>query len=398
MKKLIVGAALVWSSMAAGDPVEHPYDGFGSAAIVNGNKKLAHDQAFNEAMRDALVKGAGATIDTASIVEGGTLVQDRIYSHASGYIKSYNMTQDGPDSDDPEVWKVALHDVKIGRGDLTKDMEAIHAMLLGRAHPRLYVLVREQSLETAIGGAKGGKEPPALVQVNQGISLERFESQLTAVGWHFVDPEVASGKVHVENAMTSDLSSLNGRDFSTTGADYVVLGSVVVRPVQGMEKPGMGTDDIKSVELRAVVKIKATDTGETVASVEYSKAKSNLNAASIARVALEEAGDAIAAELSGKVLQRWQKNDTGVGSVHLLVSVADYDVLQAFEEQVQKGVANVKDVKEMSFNDGKADLSVMMQGTSSKQLAGSLSGKSVKGMQIKVSKVTEHTVEVKLVK
>jgi hypothetical protein len=87
-----------------------------------------------------------------------------------------------------------------------------------------------------------------------------------------------------------------------------------------------------------------------------------------------------------------------VGNLHVLASVADYDGLQAFEEQIQKGVANVKSVDEVSFNDGKADLSVMLAGTNPKQLANSINNKSVKGTTVKVTRVTTNTVEVKLVK
>jgi len=392
MTKLLIAAACLFTALpalAATDIAVVPGPVLGEAAVENGNTKVAREAALHNAMRDALQRGAGAVIDSASLVEGGTLVQDRIFVHANGYIKSYDIGTDGVEDG---VYNVSISNVHVGLGDLSKDMAAVHAMLMQHAHPRLYMLIREQSIEST--GSGSGKDPAPLASLSQGITEQRIASQLAAVGWHIVDPEVASGKVHVENALTTDLAGMNGRDFATTGAEFVALGSVVVRPMSA----GEGSMGARSVELRAVIKIKATDTGETVASVEDSKTVPGIDYVTSARKALEQAGDEVTAALSKQVLENWRKRDNGVGQLHLHVAVADYEILQALEAQIQKGVANVKGVDEVSFNDGKADLAVSVAGTNSKQLAGSLSNKSVKGMQIKVTKVTANTVEVKLVK
>lgn len=390
MKKLIFVVVLLTALPALAkdfEMVSGPISG--SAAIENGNVKLAREQALQDAMRQALVAGAGAVIDAVSVVEGGTLVQDRIFVHANGYIKDYQI---GTDRAEDGVYNISLSAIKVGLGDLTADMAKIHAMLQERGHPRLYALVREQAVEAVNGEMGKGHPAEVMGQINQSLVVHRLESQMTTVGWIFVDPEVASGKVHVENALTTDLAGLNGRDFVTTGADYVILGSVTARPVGQSE---MGTP----IEVRAIIKIKATDTGETMASVEYSKLRPCVAGyVSCSRVALEEAGDEVAKALSGQVLKTWNSKSNGVGSLHVNVAVADYDVLQALEDQIQKSVANVKSVNEVSFNDGRADLAVMLAGTNSKQLANALNNKSVKGTTIKVTRVTEHGVEVKLVK
>jgi hypothetical protein len=63
---------------------------------------------------------------------------------------------------------------------------------------------------------------------------------------------------------------------------------------------------------------------------------------------------------------------------------------------LKNNVSGVKSVDEVSFNDGKADISVVTAGANTKQLAGALSNKSVKGLNVKVTKVTANTLEVKL--
>ena len=241
---------------------------------------------------------------------------------------------------------------------------------------------------------KDKKDTGTMAQLSQGIVEEGLISKMRPIGWQFVDPQIASGKVHVENAMTTDLGNLNGKDFALTGADYVILGSVVVRPLEGAQQYNVTT-----VQLRTVLYVKATYTGDTIASLEKSEnVASTGSLIETSTKAMEKASDELAETLQKQVLETWRKQRNGVGKVTLTVAVADYDTLQAFEEQLQKGVANVKSVDEVSFNDGKAEISVGLQGTSPKQLAGSLSNKSIKGMQVKVTKVTTNTVEVKLVR
>lgn len=406
MKRILLSAALVLTGApllahadSAVTEVCNAGPCSGEAAIENGNKKLAREQALEAALRDALVKGAGAELDSATETEGGTLLQDRIFMHANGYVKGYQLEDD---REDDGTWVVKISHVKVGTGDLSRDVQAVKAEIARQGHPRLYALIREQSIESVTGDnptaapkdKKAAEVTPAAL--GQGVVQEALVSHLRPLGWKFVDPEVASGKVHVENALTTDLQNLNGRDFATTGADYVILGSVVVRPEKA---GGMTGNALSTVLVRTVLYVKSTDTGDTVASVEKtSPVSSALSLNEAASKAMEQAGSELAEALQKQVLETWRANRNGVGKVMLSVAVADYDVLQAFEEQLQKGVANVKAVDEVSYNDGKAEIAVSMAGTSPKQLAGSLSHKSVKGMQVKVTRVTTNTVEVKLVK
>ena len=118
----------------------------------------------------------------------------------------------------------ASPDVVVGTGELSKDVAAVKAWIASKGHPRIYALIREQSLEELKGAGTGKDKPNSVASLSQGVVEQGLISHMRPLGWKFVDPEVASGKVHVENALTTDLGSLNGRDFATTGADYVILG------------------------------------------------------------------------------------------------------------------------------------------------------------------------------
>ncbi len=395
MKHILAAALLLVASAAGADEGFKRLQGTikGQAAVNNGDRAAARQAALDQAMRDACIQGSGATIDSATLIEGSTQLSDKIFSHANGYIKSFTASPDTPDSVSDGIYTVELSDVMVGTAELSKDVAAIKAMLASKGHPRIYTLIREQSLEEVKG--TGSKDKPASVaSLSQGIVEEALVSQMRPLGWKFVDPEVASGKVHVQNAVTTDLGSLNGRDFATTGADYVILGSVIVRP---QEANASMKGSVFVVQLRTVLYVKSTDTGDTVASVEKTDTVPNVvSEEAAASKALEKAGGEIAEALSKQVLETWRARAMGTGDIHLLVAVADYDALNAFEEVMKNSVSGVKSVDEVSYNDGKADLSVVTAGANTKQLAGAISNKSVKGLNVKVTKVTANTLEVKL--
>ena len=142
MKSLLIAASLYAATPAA--PSDGSYtkvaNSQGSAAIENGNNKLAHEQALEAAIRDALVRGAGAQLDSVTLTEGAQLVQDQIFVHANGYVKSYEVAEDAAQSDG--TWLVRLSDILVGTGDLSRDAQAVRAELIRKGHPRLYSLIR----------------------------------------------------------------------------------------------------------------------------------------------------------------------------------------------------------------------------------------------------------------
>ncbi len=67
----------------------------GMAEVVDGNLGRAKTQALQEAQRNAVEIGLGTLIDSSTIVENAVLIQDRIYSRASGYVTDYHVTSEG---------------------------------------------------------------------------------------------------------------------------------------------------------------------------------------------------------------------------------------------------------------------------------------------------------------
>jgi hypothetical protein len=159
------------------------------------------------------------------------------------------------------------------------------------------------------------------------------------------------------------------------------------------------TADLKAVSYRTSLRAVKVDNGEVVATVNDSdQVVGVLSISDSATKALIKAADKASASLVKGIVEDYRQAQMGDSNLHMTVSVTDYDVLQTFKQVLTSSVGKVKSVKQVSWADGKADLSLEVAGVDSDQLAGSLSNKSFKGLTVKVVKVTPNTLEVKLVR
>lgn len=63
----------------------------GFASIIDGRKDQARENALNNAFRRAVEQAVGVMVDSDSMVVNAELLNDRIYSKSTGYIKKYNI-------------------------------------------------------------------------------------------------------------------------------------------------------------------------------------------------------------------------------------------------------------------------------------------------------------------
>jgi len=74
--------------------VETQATGFGD--IVNQQLELAREKALEDALRRAVEQAAGALISSSTLMENGTILEDRIYKGARGFVQSFEISKEGP--------------------------------------------------------------------------------------------------------------------------------------------------------------------------------------------------------------------------------------------------------------------------------------------------------------
>jgi len=386
MKRAILLAAALALPAAAADEVKTT-EAEGYGPVVEGDLASAKQRARDDAMRSCVQQVASTVLTAATETDQAQLLSDKIYAHSEGYVRGYETLEDRQDGNS---WVVKLR-CKVAEGKLDEDLMAFGIAYRREGMPRVMVLIAEQAIHAtqATGWWQGGGNAADL-RVVENAFMDRMQKS----GFSFVDPEVLSGKLTLQ-AVGADPNAQQAREIGKlAGAEVVVVGRVIAKPVGQMEVPGGALfAAVANVSARAV----RTDTGQVMASAELTgKITNDFEQSTAGRKALSEAGRQLAGDLFAKIGKAWAREQSGGRHVTLtILGVDDYARLAAFKAQLVSGVRGVKDVQERSMEGGRADLEVVLAGTS-ESLATDLATRKFPGFTVKVKKRTAGAVEVEL--
>jgi hypothetical protein len=358
----------------------------GQAAYA-GDPLAAKEQAKDDALRNCVQQVATTIVTAASEADQAQLLSDKIYSHSVGYVRKFQILDDRQDGN---TWVTKLR-CEVSEAKLDEDMMAFGIAYRRAGMPRVFVLVAEQAINaTQVTGWWQGGGNAADLRVMENAFMDRMEKS----GFTFVDPEVLQGKVKLE-AIGADPNLQQAREIGVkTGAELVVVGRAIAKPL-GEMKLDNGTfySAVANVSARVV----RTDTGEIVATAEFTgTAGRGFEQTTAGRNAFSEAGHQLARDLFAKVGRVWTREQSGARRIAMGVSgVDDYARLAAFKNVLVQSVRGVKDVQERSMDGGRAELDVMVTGTS-QSFATDLATRKLPGFTVKVKKVTQGQVEVEL--
>ncbi len=383
----LVLAALAAGAAARADDEAKATDAEGQAAVVGDDLLAAKAQAKDDALRSCVQQVATTVVTAATETDQAQLLSDRIYAHSEGYVRKFQIVSEGRDGN---TWVTKVR-CEVAEGKLDEDMMAFGIAYRRAGMPRVMTLIAEQSIDAtrATGWWQGGGNAADL-RVMENAFMDRMERS----GFTFVDADVLAGKVKLE-AVGADPNLQQAREIGKlSGADVVVIGRAIAKPL-GEMKIDNGTfySAVANVSARAV----RSDTGEVLAAVEFTgTAGRGFEQATAGRNALGDAGRQLARDLFSKIGKVWAKEQSGARRVSMTVKgVDDYARLAAFKTAISNGVRGVKDVQERSMEEGRAELDVMVAGTS-QSLATDLATRKFQGFKVKVKKVTQGTVEVEL--
>ncbi len=358
----------------------------GRAALA-GDQLAAKEQAKDDALRTCVEQVAATIVTAATETDQAQLLSDRIYAHSVGYVRRFQVVEEKQDGN---TWVTKLR-CEVSEAKLDDDLMAFGIAYRRAGMPRVLVLIAEQAVDAtrATGWWQGGGNAADLR-----VAENAFMDRMAKSGFTFVDAEVLEGKVKLD-AIGADPNVQRAREVGVrTGADLVVVGRAVAKPFGEMQIPnGAFHSAVANVSARAV----RTSDGEVVATAELTGAAGRgFEQTTAGRNALSEAGRQLARELFAKVGQAWAREQSGLRRIAVAVrGVDDYARLAAFKNALVRGVRGVKDVQERSMENGRAELDVMLAGTS-QALATDLATRKFQGFSVKVKKVTQSAVEVEL--
>ncbi len=389
MMRTAIWMLALWLAPAAAladDPVQTT-EAVGQGAIDGGDLAAARERAKDDALRNCVQQVATTVVTAATEADQAQLLSDRIYSHSVGYVRRFQVLDDRQDGN---TWVTKLR-CEVSEGKLDEDLMAFGIAYRRAGMPRIMVLVAEQSINAteATGWWQGGGNAADL-RVMENAFMDRMERS----GFTFVDADLLAGKVELD-VIGADPNVQQARQVGRiSGADVVVIGRAVARPLGTMAVEG-GTlyAAVANVSARAV----RSDTGEVIAVAEFTgTAGRGFEQATAGRNAFSEAGRQLARELFTRIGKIWSKEQSGQRRVAMVVKgVDDYARLAGFKSALLTSVRGVKDVQERSMEQGRAELDVVIAGTT-QGFATDLATRKLRGFSVKVRKVTANSVEVEL--
>ena len=366
----------------------------GQAAVLDNDKPAARQKAIEDALRHAVEMAVGTKVTSTSEVQDFQSKMDQVLTHSSGFVKKYEIVNEGMDNDVVQVTVRAF----IGSAELDKDLEAMGMLMARKGMPRTMVLIAEQNIGMAAPSAawmkdKGGQN--ALVSADLRIAENTILDSLKNGGFRqLIDPDIATEKAVQVGGITTEINASQARKLkSLTGAEVILIGQVIATSRGEMGDLGPGWRSCTAtISGRAV----NTDNGDILSTDETTQNAAQLDDLTCGKEAIKKASKVYAQDMIKKIAARWSQDVSGGNEVHVTVhKVPSFKIASDFRSALTQHVRGVKGVSQRSFSGGTQELDVTLVG-STDQFAQEVEAKKLGKFSVKVTGLTANTVDLEL--
>jgi len=363
----------------------------GIAAIEDGNKAIARDNALKDAQRKAVEQAVGAMISSETAVQNFQLLSDKIFSQSQGYIQSFKIVSEG--AAEGTLYRVTIQ-ATVATGGLKNDLGALGLLMQKVEKPRVLFMIAEQNIgqEFYVFWWYGKSEFKGQ-SYDMAASETALKEEFLAKGFNVVDSSVATGKIEVSNAYRiADLTDSGAISIGRQlGAEVVIKGKALAK-----EGPRTGGSNVGSYLADITVSALRVDNGGVLASTRGHGVSRHISQVTGGTEALERAAREASEKMIEQITKKWTAETSGGGLIQLKVrDIGEYSNFVKFKDMVQGKVRGVQAIYQRSLEGGTAVLDVEMKGTA-QNLADELANKNVGGTPVKVIGASANTVEVSL--
>ena len=363
----------------------------GEAAVLGGDRPAARQKAIDDALRRAVEMAAGTRVSSTTEMKDFQVRMDRVLTHAQGFVRRYEIVQEGMDGTVVQVTVRAF----VGTAELDKDLEAMGLLMARKGMPRAMVLIAEQNIGMAAPRAAWMRGQDAPVSADLRIAETTVLDVLRSSGFgQLVDPEVAAEKTVQVGGIVTEITGAQARKLkSLTGAEVIVFGQAVATPRGEVADLGAGWRSCTAtISGRAV----STDNGDILASGETTQNAAQLDDLTCGKEAIKRASRAFAQDMVKKIAARWTKDVSSGGDIHVTVrNVSSFRAASDFRAALASHVRGVRNVSQRSFAGGTQELDVTVQG-SAEEFAQEVEAKKLGKFSVRVLGLTANTVDLEL--
>jgi hypothetical protein len=382
MKRITaIAVALLCLGLAAAAPGQELQEitTDGTAQVLNGDKAHAKDVATQDALRNAVEQVTGAVVSSSTVVENAMTVQDDIYSHAKGYVKSYTVLGT-TEADNGNTINVKIR-AQVRAEALKEDIADI---VRGAGKPRMMVLISEQNI---------GEHSYSGVDVNLGIAEAAITEAMRNNGFEFVDQETAERGIKRDQAK----AALDGDAQAAAaigdraGADVIITGKAFAKEAQGVSDMLGG---MKSMQATVSVKAFNADDGKILVTRSESDKAIHIDEVAGGTEAIKKAATKVADYLTAEIVKKFTR-----GSNTITLSITGVTSDKMYDDLVNTLKYEIRGVKDVHERDLMGNVGLIEVDTrfNAKQLTDELKYKPFPNFTITIKSRTANKINMRLV-
>ena len=384
---LLLALTLLASAGAWTQEEIHTVTAEGVAVITDGNMASARDGAVNDALRRAVEQAVGTMVSAETVAENYTVLSDRVYSKTAGYVKSYEVLSEMPET---RLYRVTVK-ADVSKADIQNDLSALGLLMARKNMPRVMVMVAEQNIGQTTYAYWWDRS--MTTQTDMTITENTLMQKLGEKGFNVVDHTVADKTVELSSAykiadLTNDAARQVGKLY---GAEVVIYGKAYAK-LRGSVLGTAMQSSMANISLRAV----NTDNGAVLASTTANAAAAHPDEMTAGANALQNVTEQAADQIIAQIVERWSNEVSGAGLIQVTVTGdVTYSRLVSLKDAVQAQVRGVRAIHQRSFEGQKALLDVEFSG-SAQDFADGVSRAEFKGFDVTVSGATQNSVSLEM--
>lgn len=385
----ILSILTIFSSQASasdGSPVSVDVEG---VATLEGEKRpAAREAALKNAFRLAIEQVVGVMVNSRTVVKDSELLQDKIFSKSSGFIKTYKINNETYTGNECRVNVRAT----VSAVRLEKSLHDAGLLSKKMGKPRIAVIITEQNIgNDAPSGSLGDGS------VSAGIAASAIHAVFEKKGYNLVDRDTMVALAKLEGNLPA-----NGVTASTDAAVQVAAGGGAEVVIIGQAVAKSGASVLSGTNMRtsdAIVSARVVDadTGQLMASHSSNARSANVNPTAGGAEAIKKAAQELAEKLHQRIVAKWTSKVTGARTARLVIRGMDFSDITKFQEMLREQVGHVEETVERGFRDGVLTLDAEINGNA-RELADELTSTGLENYKFKIISFSGNTLNVELQK
>lgn len=352
----------------------------GRGSLYAGDRARSRNEAREAAFRDAVEQASGVFIQAETEVRNFELVSDEVLTRSQGFIRDYEVLEEGPRGD------LYVMDIRatVEKAAFIKDVNASLELLYDRVgKPRVVAVIRERNLA-------GGDEAATGEAISElGVTEKEIRKILIKQGFTFIDARtIRGGDILAAAIQPEGIQRDKALELARTAeAEIVILGRA-----ETTHRGSVG--QFESVQADLSLDVVRVDTGQVMASESVMAVAAQLNVRTAGLAALKKSADQITPRMMAQVSYQWVKERNQGARIELVVENVSFGELLSLRRTLSNTVRGVQQVQQRSYSDGVALLEVTSR-DSVDRLAESLYTARFDGFRLDVADVTQNRLTVR---